>query len=82
MAGGVAPVLGPVLAALAEPGLVAVSSQDGTSIRDGTFCSRRWTLERYRGVCKASGCSRALVTSIGIGIISTVIAVVLASVAA
>jgi multiple sugar transport system permease protein len=62
--------------------IVSLSFKDPTTITDGNFVPRKWTLDNYRGIFKTSEFTRALVNSIGIAIIATVIAVVLASMAA
>src|SRR3954468_16265529 len=62
--------------------IISVAFKEPSSITDGNFIPRHWTLENYRGIFKTSEFTRALVNSIGIAIISTVIAVTLASMAA
>jgi multiple sugar transport system permease protein len=62
--------------------IISLSFKDPKTITDGNFVPRRWTLENYRGIFKTSEFTRALINSIGIAIISTVIAVALASMAA
>ncbi len=48
----------------------------------GHFFPREWTLDNYRGIFSTSQFTRALINSIGIAVISTFIAVALASMAA
>jgi multiple sugar transport system permease protein len=62
--------------------IVSLSFKAPSSITDGNFIPRHWTLQNYKGIFQTSEFTRALITSIGIAIISTVIAVALASMAA
>jgi multiple sugar transport system permease protein len=62
--------------------IVSLSFKDPATINDASFWPKRWTLENYRGIFKTSEFTRALVNSIGIALISTLIAVVFASMAA
>jgi multiple sugar transport system permease protein len=62
--------------------LASLSFKDPTTIADGSFLPRRWTLENYRGIFDTSLFTRALVNSIGIAVIATVLAVVVGSMAA
>jgi multiple sugar transport system permease protein len=62
--------------------IVSLSFKDPATITDGRFIPKKWTLENYRGIFKTSEFTHALVNSIGIAIIATLIAVVLASMAA
>jgi multiple sugar transport system permease protein len=71
-----------VLAIVPVLWIVSLSFKDPTTITDGEFVPRKWTFDNYRGIFKTSEFTRALVNSIGIAIIATVIAVVLASMAA
>jgi multiple sugar transport system permease protein len=71
-----------VLAIVPVLWIVSLSFKDPTTITDGKFVPRKWTFDNYRGIFKTSEFTRALVNSIGIAIIATVIAVVLASMAA
>jgi multiple sugar transport system permease protein len=48
----------------------------------GSFWPQHWTWENYRGIFQTSEFTRALINSIGIALISTVIAVLLAMMAA
>ena len=49
---------------------------------DGNFIPQEWTLENYKGIFKTSAFTSALINSIGIGLITTLIAVVLGTMAA
>lgn len=62
--------------------IVALSFKDPGTLSDGSFIPRTWTLENYRGIFATSEFTRALVNSIGIALISTVIAVTLGTMAA
>jgi multiple sugar transport system permease protein len=79
---GAGNVVAIILAIVPVLWIVSLSFKDPTTITDGKFVPRKWTLENYRGIFKTSEFTRALVNSIGIAIISTLIAVVLASMAA
>src|SRR5699024_12634407 len=48
----------------------------------GSFWPQHWTLENYGGIFQTAELTRALINSIGIAVISTAIAVVLATMAA
>ncbi|MBD0670773.1 carbohydrate ABC transporter permease [Streptomyces sp. CBMA156] len=62
--------------------IVALSFKDPSTLSDGAFVPRRWTLANYRGIFQTSEFTRALVNSIGIAVIATTIAVVLGTMAA
>lgn len=62
--------------------IVSLSFKAPSTISDEHFIPRKWTLENYRSIFKTSEFTRALINSIGIALISTLIAVVLASMAA
>ncbi|SNQ49421.1 Trehalose transport system permease protein SugB [Frankia canadensis] len=62
--------------------LVSLSFKAPASITDGHFIPRHWTLENYRGIFRESLFTRALLNSLGIALISTVLAVILGSMAA
>jgi len=62
--------------------IVSLSLKDPSTITDGSFWPRKWTWENYSGIFKTSEFTHALVNSIGIAIISTVLAVTVASMAA
>jgi multiple sugar transport system permease protein len=62
--------------------IVSLSFKRPDTITDATFWPKKWTLENYRGIFKTSEFTHALINSIGIALISTFIAVALASMAA
>jgi multiple sugar transport system permease protein len=62
--------------------IASLSFKDPSTIADGTFLPRRWTLDNYRGIFDTSLFTRALVNSIGIALIATLLAVILGSMAA
>ncbi len=79
---GTANIVAIVLAIIPLLWIISLSFKDPTTITDGKFIPRKWTFDNYRGIFKTSEFTRALVNSIGIALISTVIAVALASMAA
>jgi multiple sugar transport system permease protein len=62
--------------------LASLSFKDPATIADGNFLPTKWTLQNYRGIFETSLFTRALVNSIGIALIATVLAVVVGSMAA
>ena len=62
--------------------IASLSFKDPSTLTDGSFLPRKWTLANYRGIFQTSEFTRALINSIGIALIATVIAVVLGSMAA
>ena len=62
--------------------IVSLSFKDPATIADGSFLPSKWTWSNYSGIFSQSIFTDALRNSIGIALISTVIAVVLASFAA
>jgi ABC-type spermidine/putrescine transport system permease subunit II len=62
--------------------IASLSFKDPSTITDGTFLPRKWTLQNYRGIFDTSLFTRALVNSIGIALIATALAVVIGSMAA
>lgn len=62
--------------------IAALSFKDPSTLDDGDFVPRKWTLENYRGIFQTSDFTRALINSIGIAVIATTIAVVLGTMAA
>jgi multiple sugar transport system permease protein len=62
--------------------LASLSFKDPSTIGDGSFLPHRWTLDNYRGIFQTSLFTRALVNSIGIAVIATVLAVAVGSLAA
>jgi multiple sugar transport system permease protein len=73
-----------VIIAAAVPVLwiASLSFKDPSTITDGTFFPRKWTLQNYRGIFETSLFTRALLNSIGIALIATALAVVVGSMAA
>jgi multiple sugar transport system permease protein len=71
-----------ILALIPVLWIASLSFKDPTTITDGSFIPRKWTMENYRGIFQTSEFTRALLNSIGIALIATFIAVVLASMAA
>jgi multiple sugar transport system permease protein len=62
--------------------IASLSFKDPSTITDGTFLPRKWTLQNYRGIFDTSLFTRALVNSIGIALIATFLAVIVGSMAA
>ena len=62
--------------------IVSLSFKEPSSITDGNFIPRHWTLQNYKGIFQTSEFTRALINSIGIAIISTILGVVLGAMAA
>ena len=62
--------------------IASLSFKDPSTITDGSFFPRKWSLDNYRGIFATSLFTRALVNSIGIAVIATVLAVLVASMAA
>src|SRR5213595_2998224 len=62
--------------------IVSLSFKTPTAITDPSFLPSQWTWSNYSGILTSSDFIRPLINSIGIGVISTFIAVVLASMAA
>lgn len=62
--------------------IVALSFKDPGTLTDGDYIPRDWTWENYRGIFATAEFTRALINSIGIALIATVIAVVLGTIAA
>ncbi len=62
--------------------LLMLSLKTPASATDGSFIPHHWTLENYRDIFRQSVFTAALRNSIGIGLISTTLAVLLASSAA
>jgi multiple sugar transport system permease protein len=61
--------------------LLMLSLKSAATIADGRLIPSSWSLESYKGIFKQGIFTHALVNSIGIALISTVIAVVLATMA-
>ncbi len=79
---GSANTIAVVLAFIPVLWIVSLSFKTPATITDATFWPKKWTWANYRGIFKTSEFTHALINSIGIALISTVIAVVLASMAA
>ncbi|HZD67567.1 MAG TPA: carbohydrate ABC transporter permease [Actinomycetes bacterium] len=62
--------------------IASLSFKDPATISNATFFPRKWTLENYRGIFATSLFTRALINSIGIALIATLLAVVIGSMAA
>src|SRR5437763_14933749 len=62
--------------------IVSLSSKPPAAITDPSFLPSQWTWSNYSGILTSSDFIRPLINSIGIGVISTFIAVLLASMAA
>jgi multiple sugar transport system permease protein len=62
--------------------LLMLSLKKPSTLNDGRLIPSSWSLENYKSIFEQDVFNRALVNSIGIALISTVIAVVLASMAA
>jgi multiple sugar transport system permease protein len=62
--------------------LASLSFKTPAAVLDPSFLPKSWTWSNYTGILKTSQFIRPLLNSIGIGLISTLIAVVLASMAA
>jgi multiple sugar transport system permease protein len=62
--------------------IVSLSFKAPSTITDSHFIPRQWTWENYKGIFQTSLFTRALINSIGISLISTLIAVIFASMAA
>ena len=62
--------------------LASLSFKDPSTIADGSFLPHKWTLDNYRGIFQTSLFTRALVNSIAIAAIATVLAVAVGSMAA
>ncbi|MFE2724822.1 carbohydrate ABC transporter permease [Kitasatospora sp. NPDC059327] len=62
--------------------IAALSFKDPSTLDDGAFVPRVWTLENYRGIFRTSDFTRALLNSIGIAVIATTVAVLLGTMAA
>ena len=62
--------------------LLMLSLKKPSTISDGRLIPSSWSFENYKGIFEQSIFTRALLNSIGIGLISTIIAVTLATMAA
>ncbi len=79
---GTANVLVILLSIIPVLWIVSLSFKDPSTITDGSFWPKQWTWDNYSGIFKTSEFTRALVNSIGIALISTAVAVAVASMAA
>src|SRR3954449_1356672 len=62
--------------------ILSLSFKDPSTIGDGSFFPSKWTWSNYSGIFKQSLFTDALRNSVGIALIATLIAVVIASFAA
>jgi multiple sugar transport system permease protein len=62
--------------------IASLSFKTTATLTDGNFIPREWTLDNYRNIFQTDQFVRALINSIGIALIATVIAVVLGTMAA
>ena len=62
--------------------IISLSFKDPSTIADGNFFPSKWTTSNYDGIFKQSIFTDSLRNSIGIALIATVIAVIIASFAA
>jgi multiple sugar transport system permease protein len=62
--------------------IVSLSFKDPATITDGDFIPTKWTWSNYRGIFRNNDFVHGLVNSVGIGLISTAIAVVFGTMAA
>ncbi|RPA65134.1 carbohydrate ABC transporter permease [Gordonia oryzae] len=62
--------------------ILSLSFKPASSVTDGSFIPKEWTWDNYSSIFSTSAFTSALINSIGIGLITTVIAVVLGTMAA
>ena len=62
--------------------LISLSFKDPSTLTDGSFYPHKWTTENYRGIFDQPLFTHALVNSIGIALIATVLGVALGAMAA
>jgi multiple sugar transport system permease protein len=62
--------------------IASLSFKDPSTFSDGTFFPTRWTLRNYSGIFDNADFVRGLGNSIGIGLVSTVVAIVIGTMAA
>jgi multiple sugar transport system permease protein len=79
---GTANTVAVLLALIPVLWIVSLSFKTPTAITDPSFLPSQWTTSNYSGILKSSEFIRPLINSIGIGVIATFIAVLLASMAA
>jgi multiple sugar transport system permease protein len=79
---GLANVIVVLIAAIPVLWLVSLSFKDPSTLTDGSFYPHKWTTANYRGIFNQPLFTHALINSIGIAIISTILGVVLGAMAA
>jgi multiple sugar transport system permease protein len=79
---GVLDLIVVVLALIPVLWITSLSFKTTATLTDGSFIPREWTLENYRTIFQTDQFVRSLINSIGIALISTLIAVVLGMLAA
>jgi trehalose/maltose transport system permease protein len=79
---GVANVIVFVIAAIPVWWLIALSFKDPSTLADGSFYPHKWTLANYRGIFNQPLFTHALINSIGIAVIATVLGVAFGAMAA
>jgi multiple sugar transport system permease protein len=79
---GLANVIVVLIAAIPVLWLVSLSFKDPSTLTDGSFYPHKWTTENYRGIFNQPLFTHALINSIGIAIISTILGVALGAMAA
>jgi multiple sugar transport system permease protein len=62
--------------------LISLAFKDPTTLADGSFWPQKWSWANFSGIFHTSAFVRPLLNSVGIGLISTVISVVLGTMAA
>jgi multiple sugar transport system permease protein len=62
--------------------IASLSFKPTSSVTDGHFIPREWTLDNYRGIFATDEFTRSLINSIGIALIATALAVVIGTMAA
>ncbi|HEY2725205.1 MAG TPA: carbohydrate ABC transporter permease [Pseudonocardiaceae bacterium] len=62
--------------------IASLSFKPTSSVTDGHFVPRQWTLDNYRGIFATSEFTRALINSVGIALIATALAVAIGTMAA
>lgn len=62
--------------------IISLSFKPPGSVLDGNFIPRQWTLENYKGIFSTNAFTSALINSIGVGLLTTLVAVVLGTMAA
>ena len=62
--------------------IVSLSFKPASSVTDGHFIPREWTWDNYSSIFSTSAFTSALINSIGVGLITTLVAVALGTMAA